>query len=112
MSLKTCTIRLLNKTYDIKCPAHELDNLQQAAKILNDQMLLNKRRFKHLDEPQVLLLAAINISNDLVICQKQQEQQRQQVAQLIGSLENRIHQVVSGPVELEMNQYQAQEESY
>lgn len=110
MSLKTCTIRLLNKTYDIKCPEHEYDNLQQAAHTLNEQLLMNKRKFKHLDEQQVLLLAAINISHDLVNCQKQQELQRLQVTQLIGSLENRIHQVVSGTVEMQMNQYQMTEE--
>ena len=109
MSLKSCTIRLLNKSYDIKCAEHEYDNLQQAARALNEQMLTTKRQFKHLDESQILLLAAINISNNLVICQQQQEQQRLQVAQLIGSLENRIHQVVSGTVELQMNPYQMAE---
>lgn len=110
MSSKTSTIRLLNKTYDIKCQEHEYDNLQQAACALNEQMLMNKRQFKHLDEHHILLLAAINISNDLIVCQKQQELQRRQVAQLIGTLENRIHQVVSGTTDVSVNQYQAVEE--
>ena len=93
---KTCSIRLLNKVHEIKCPDHEVDNLQQAAIKLNDQLLANKKKFKHLDEFQTLLLAALNITHELMSCQKQQEDQRQQVTQFINSLENKINQVVNG----------------
>lgn len=93
---KSCSIKLLNKTYEIKCPEHETDNLQQAAEKLNEQLLQSKRKFKQLDEFQSLLLAALNISHELITCQKQQEQQRLQVTNFISSLENKIHQVVHG----------------
>lgn len=98
---KTATIRLLNKTYDINCPEEEIDNLQLAAQKLNEQMLINKRKFKHLEDQKILLLAALNVSHELIICQKQQILQRQQVAQFISSLENRIQQVVHGSATLE-----------
>jgi len=61
--------------------------------------LQTKKKFKQLDEFQSLLLAALNVSHELIACQKQQEQQRQQVAKFINSLENKIHQVVHGNIE-------------
>ncbi|KTC86857.1 cell division protein ZapA [Legionella brunensis] len=93
---KSCSIKLMNKTYEIKCPDSEMENLQQAAEKLNEQLLHNKKKFKQLDEFQTLLLAALNVSHELIACQRQQEQQRLQVTQFISSLENKIHQVVHG----------------
>ncbi|KTD52066.1 cell division protein ZapA [Legionella quinlivanii] len=98
---KACSIRLLNKTYEIKCPDHEVDNLQRAGQKLNEQLLANKKKFRQLDEFQNLLLAAIHISHELITCQRQQEQQRHQVTQFINSLETRINQVVNGNPELD-----------
>lgn len=95
---KSCSIKLLNKTYEIKCPDTEIINLEQAAEKLNEQLLLTKKKFKQLDEFQSLLLAALNVSHELITCQKQQEQQRQQVTKFINSLENKIHQVVHGNI--------------
>lgn len=98
---KTCSIKLLNKTYDIKCPDHEMGNLQQAADKLNDQLLQSKKKFKQLDEFQALLLASLHISHELVTCKQQQEQQKQQVTRFINSLEDKIHQVVHGHPDLD-----------
>lgn len=93
---KSCSIKLLNKTYEIKCPEHEAVNLQRAAEKLNEQLNINKKKFKQLDDFQNLVLAALHVSHELISCQKQQEQQRHQVTQFINSLENKINQVVNG----------------
>lgn len=89
---KPCSIKLLNKIYEIKCPETETNNLQLAADKLNEQLLLNKKKFKQLDDFQNLLLAALHVSHELISCKKHQEQQRHQVSQFINSLENNIHQ--------------------
>jgi cell division protein ZapA len=93
---KPCSIKLLNKTYEVKCPEQETANLQLAARKLNEQLTLNKKKFNQLDDFQNLLLAALHVSHELITCQKQQEQQRHQVTQFISSLENKINQVVNG----------------
>lgn len=92
----TCPIKLLNKTYEIKCPEHEIANLNLAAEKLNEQLQLNKKKFKQLDDFQNLLLASLYVSHELVTCQKLQETQRHQVTQFISSLENKINQAVNG----------------
>ncbi len=93
---KTCSIKLLNKTYEVKCPDNEQLNLEHAAEKLNERLIESKKKFRQLDEFQALLLAALNISHELISCQKQQEQQRLQVTKFINSLENKIHQAVHG----------------
>ncbi|KTD76541.1 cell division protein ZapA [Legionella waltersii] len=99
-TIKSCKIKLLNKFYEIKCPEGEETNLLLAAEKLNEKMQQNKSKFKQLDNFHTLLLAALDISYDLVVCKKAQEEQRQQVTQFISSLENRIHKVVEGETEL------------
>ncbi|STX40337.1 Cell division protein ZapA [Legionella donaldsonii] len=95
---KSCSIKLMNKSYEIKCPDNEVENLQQAADKLNERIIHNKKKFKQLDDFQTLLLAALHVSHELISCQRQQEQQRLQVTQFINSLENKIHQVVHGNI--------------
>lgn len=98
-SNKTCKVKLLNKSYEIKCPEGEEANLLLATQKLNDQILLNKTKFKHLDNLQTLVLAALDISHELVICKNEQEHQRHQVTQFISSLETKINNVVGGYAE-------------
>ena len=90
---KPCTIRLLNKSYELKCPENETENLQRAALKLNAHLLEKKNKFKQLDDYQILMLAALHISHELITCQEQQEQRRQQLTQFISTLENKISQV-------------------
>jgi len=93
---KSCKVKLLNKSYEIKCPEGEEANLLLAAKKISDQMAHNKTKFNHLDNYQTLLLAALDVSHELIISKQEQEQQRHQVTQFISSLENKIHKVVGG----------------
>lgn len=99
-SIKTCKIKLLNKTYEIKCPEGEEPNLILAAKKLSDQMAEKKEKFKLLDNYQILLLAALDIGHELIICKNEQEHQRHQVTQFISSLESKIHKAVGGELDL------------
>ena len=67
-----------------------------AAQKLEEQLQLNKKNFKNLDDTQNFMLAALHISHELISCQKLQEQQRSQVAQFINSLETKITKAATG----------------
>ncbi len=86
-----CTIQLLNKSYTIKCPEEEVPNLELAAKKLNQHMVDKKNTFKGLDNFQGLLLAALHISHELIVCEQQQAQQRLQLAEFIHSFEGQLN---------------------
>lgn len=94
--IKSCKVKLLNKSYEIKCPEAEEANLLLAAQKLSEQMGVNKTKFKKLDDYQTLLLAALDISHELLICKNDQEQQRFKVTQFITSLESKINKTVVG----------------
>ncbi|MCW8399173.1 cell division protein ZapA [Legionella sp. PATHC038] len=94
--MKSCTVKLLNKTYEIKCPEGEEPNLLLAVQKLNHQIMMNKKKSKQLDNFQALLLAALDISHELILCKNKQAQQQHQVTQFINSLENKINKMVGG----------------
>ena len=85
-----CTIQLQNKSYKIKCPEAEVENLTLAADKLTRQLLKTKSHSKKMDEYQHLLMAALHISHELVLCEQQQAQQRDQLARFIDTLENAV----------------------
>jgi cell division protein ZapA len=85
-----CTVQLLNKSYTIKCPEEEVSNLELAAKKLSQQMAEKKNTFKGLDDFQGLLLAALHISHELIVCEQQQSQQRLQLAEFIHAFEGNL----------------------
>ncbi|MGL5741850.1 MAG: cell division protein ZapA [Legionella sp.] len=97
--MKSCTIKLFNQTYEIKCPEGEEANLLLAVQKLNNQILTNKKKSKQLDNFHTLLLAALDISHELVLCKNRQVHQQHQVTQFINSLENKINKMVSGDME-------------
>jgi cell division protein ZapA len=96
--MKSCTIKLLNKTYEIKCPEGEEQNLMLAVQKLNNQINTNKKKGKILDDFQSLLLAALDISHELVLCKNKHAHQQYQVTQFINSLENKINKMVGGEI--------------
>lgn len=95
----TCTIKLFNQPFEVKCPEGEEANLLLAAQKLNNQIMTNKKKAAQLDNFRALLLAALDISHELVLCKTQQAQQHHQVTQFITSLENKINKMVNGELE-------------
>lgn len=85
-----CTIRIQNKSYKIKGPEEEFKNLQLAADKLSEQITKIKNQSKRMDDYQALLMAALHISHELVGCENQQMQQREQLARFIDTLENAV----------------------
>ena len=59
----------------------------------------NKKKTKQLDDFHTLLLAALDISHELVVCKSEQAQQHHQVTQFITSLEHKINKMVNGEIE-------------
>ena len=87
------TIKLLNKNYTIKCPESEVDHLQQAAEKLNQHLLLKRTQFHTIDDYNLLLLAALQVSHELIIDRLHHAEQNQQLSQLISLLESKINNV-------------------
>lgn len=96
---KHCKVKILNKFYEIKCPEGEEMNLLLAADKLNNHIQQNKSKNKKYDDFHHLLLAALDIGRELIICKKEQEFHRQQVTQFITSMESKINKTVVGEMD-------------
>jgi cell division protein ZapA len=96
---KSATIKLLNHTYQVKCPEGEEEHLLLAADKLHTHMLANKKKHKKLDDFQALLLASLEVCHELILYKSKQEQQRVQVSEFMTSLENKINEVVKGSLQ-------------
>jgi cell division protein ZapA len=97
--IKTCMVKILNKSYEIRCPETEEANLSLAADKLSEHILANRAKSKSLDQFQILLLAALEISHELIICKQEQEQHQHHVTQFISSLEHKISKVVGKDID-------------
>ncbi|MCX7115119.1 MAG: cell division protein ZapA [Gammaproteobacteria bacterium] len=83
----SCPIKVFKKTYEMKCPKTEVENLQTAVTRLNALLKQHKQQFSDLTEFQLMLLSAVTMAHELGACQKQQSLEREQVAQVVGLLE-------------------------
>ncbi len=83
----SCPIKVFNKTYEMKCPETEVENLEAAVKRVNALLTQHKQQFSHLTAFQLMLLSAVTMAHELGACQKQQLLEREQVAQVVGLLE-------------------------
>lgn len=89
----SCSIKLLNKTYHLRCPAEEEQRLQLAADKLDTLMRKNQKNFPALDDMQLLLLAALEVSHTLVSKEQLENAPREEVDAFIQSLEERLQKV-------------------
>jgi cell division protein ZapA len=88
-----CNITIMGKSYKIKCGPDEVENLQRAAKKLSGVISQKKSVFKTLDPIQLLILAGLHLSNELINQEKKRSNQREQLNEVIQSLESKIKEV-------------------
>ena len=69
--LTTLTIKIMDKEYKISCPAEEEDALKRSARYLNEQMTEIRSTGKVVGVDRVAVMAALNITNDLLTGSKQ-----------------------------------------
>ena len=67
----TVTVHILDKEYRIACPAEERDNLESAARYLNDKMREIRSSGKVIGADRIAVMAALNITHELLHKQQQ-----------------------------------------
>jgi cell division protein ZapA len=60
------TVRILDKDFHVACPPDEREDLVQAATFLNGKLRELKEQAKGAGTDRVLVIAALNIANELV----------------------------------------------
>ncbi len=95
MSQQKVTVRILDREYHFACTDEERPSLIEAAEHLDTTMREIKAGNSTLVPEQVAIMAALNISHDLMQCRHSNHiysgSVSQQISQLRQALENALH---------------------
>ncbi|KIQ05711.1 MULTISPECIES: cell division protein ZapA [Pseudomonas] len=96
----TVTVQILDKEYCIACPADERSNLQSAARYLDGKMREIRSAGKVIGADRVAVMAALNITHDLLHKQQNLDQQvstsRDHVRDLLGRVDDALRDDADG----------------
>ena len=93
----TLTVRILDKEYCIICPPDEQANLESTARYLNDKMREIRASGKVIGAERIAVMAALNITHELLHQHKAQQQMSQQAQQQVRDLLDRVDQALDEP---------------
>ena len=91
----TVTVQILDKEYCIACPADERSNLQNAARYLDGKMREIRSGGKVIGADRVAVMAALNITHDLLHKQQRLDQDANSTRQQVRDLLDRVDQALT-----------------
>ena len=96
------SVRILDKEYQVACPADERTDLLDSAEILNNKMreIRDSGRIVGLD--RIAVMAALNMANDLIHAQARDQQLEGDISERLKSISDRVDSVLSGAQQLDL----------
>ncbi|USD38104.1 MULTISPECIES: cell division protein ZapA [Ferrimonas] len=94
MSSNTIEITLLERVYTIACPPGEEATLQHVSQLLNRRFMELKQRNALLTIDQLAVMAALNLTHELLAYQTRADEQQQLTSKRIQALEKTIAQAL------------------
>ncbi|MEC7378834.1 MAG: cell division protein ZapA [Pseudomonadota bacterium] len=99
---KTLTVSIAGKDYQVACPAGEEDSLREAAQYLHNLMESIRSSGRVVGLDRVAVMAALNISNELLQSKKQHDAEQAKVATTVQKLSDRVADAVSANKQLQL----------
>ena len=89
------SVRILDKEYQVACPAEERTDLLDSAEILNSKMreIRDSGRIVGLD--RIAVMAALNMANDLMHAKARDQQLEGDISERLKSISDRVDSVLS-----------------
>ena len=96
------SVRILDKEYQVACPAEERTDLLDSAEILNDKMreIRDSGRIVGLD--RIAVMAALNMANDLIHAQARDQELEGDISNRLKMISDRVDNVLSGSQQLDL----------
>jgi cell division protein ZapA len=96
------SVRILDKEYQVACPANERTNLLDSAEILNDKMreIRDSGRIVGLD--RIAVMAALNMANDLIHASARDQELEGGISDRLKLISDRVDHVLSGTQQLDL----------
>lgn len=94
MSNKGINVSLMGRDFSVACPPHEQEDLLEAARYLDANMKEIQKTGKIIGAERCAIMAALNITNDLLRLKKATADQSQ-IKQRLENLQERIDEVLN-----------------
>jgi len=96
------SVRILDKEYQVACPAEERTDLLDSAEILNDKMreIRDSGRIVGLD--RIAVMAALNMANDLIHAKARDQELEGGISDRLKLISDRVDNVLSGTQQLDL----------
>lgn len=96
------SVRILDKEYQILCPAEERTELLDSAEMLNDKMreIQNTGRIIGLD--RIAVMAALNMANDLLRAQARDRELDGDVSVRLKNITDRVESMLGSAQQLDL----------
>lgn len=94
MSNNPIDVKILNKTFQVNCPTGAEDRLHEAAKYLDHKLREIRNQGRVIGSERLAIMAALNITHELLSLRHHKEVYVQTVTQQIECLQNKLDTVL------------------
>ena len=98
----TVSVKILDKEYQVACPADEVDALTASARFLDQQMLEIKDTGKVFGLDRIAVMAALNIANEYLNNKSAVDAASDLIGSRVGSLAERVDKVLAEQKQLNL----------
>ena len=92
---KTVTVKILNRSYQINCPAEAEPELHQSAEYLTQKMTEIQAKARMVNAEHLAVMAALNITHELFAQQTGKETYVLEISEKIERLTHKLAQTLS-----------------
>lgn len=96
------SVRILDKEYQVACPAGERTDLLDSAEVLNAKMLEIRDGGKVVGLDRIAVMAALNMANDLLHAQAKDRLLEGDLSSRLKIISERVENVLGGSQQLEL----------
>ena len=96
------SVRILEKEYQVACPANERTDLLDSAEILNAKMREIRDSGKVVGLDRIAVMAALNMANELLQTRAKDEALESNLGPRLRVLNERVDSILGGTQELEL----------
>jgi cell division protein ZapA len=102
MKTTQTTVEILGKPYFVRCPESEAQSLQAAANYLNQKMREVQESGKAINLERIAIMAALNITYELLQQSQQKNNFMQNINQRIANLQDKLDHAIHQPQQTEL----------
>jgi cell division protein ZapA len=96
------SVRILDKEYQVACPANERTNLLDSAEILNEKMREIRDSGGIVGLDRIAVIAALNMANELINANARDLELEGGVSDRLKLISDRVDHVLSGSQQLDL----------